>query len=212
MAARVRPGSRGTRQPAAPMSSTLKAGPLRPVRLLVDPRHDGGSQGSMERYAFRPGAFFEMPPDSGRERTERGTVGPVSLPRPAPTGVDGDPLRRDLKGVRIATDFGLVDVHLGHLAQRRAGWPAKVLTSRLLHSASGSSSSSSIAASGSANTEAASTNESVLLHVRGGLLRDSREPHRNKCNTLCTRARGLPDPAIWSARGPETRPEAIIQR
>src|SRR5258708_36390867 len=71
------------------------------------------------------------------KRTERGTVGPVSVPPgPAPTNVDGDPLRRDSKGVWIATDLGLVEVHLGHFAQRRAGWAARLLTNRLLHSAS----------------------------------------------------------------------------
>jgi hypothetical protein len=56
--------------------------------------------------------------------------------RTAPTNVDGDPLLRDSKGVGISTGLGLVEVHLGHLAQRRAGWAARLLTSRLLHSAS----------------------------------------------------------------------------
>src|SRR5438128_9373807 len=77
--------------------------PSWPVCLLVDPRHDGGSQGSMERYAFRLGAFFEMAPNSGREanRARDGRAGFAVLPRPAPTGVERDPLRRDSKGVRI---------------------------------------------------------------------------------------------------------------
>src|SRR5438105_12890475 len=44
-----------------------KPSTLMAVGLLVDPRHDGGSQGGMERYAFRLGAFFEILPDSGRE-------------------------------------------------------------------------------------------------------------------------------------------------
>src|SRR5437016_3588598 len=43
-----------------------KPSTLMAVGLLVDPRHDGGSLGGIERYAFRLGAFFEILPDSGR--------------------------------------------------------------------------------------------------------------------------------------------------
>src|SRR5438132_11290734 len=72
-----------------------KPSTLMAVGLPVDPRHDGGSQSSTERYAFRLGAFFEMLPDSGREanRARDGRAGPRALPGPAPANVDGDPLR-----------------------------------------------------------------------------------------------------------------------
>src|SRR5207237_10682868 len=38
------------------------------------------------------------------------------------------PLRGDSKRVWIATDLGLVKVHLRHLAQRRAGWTSQPIT------------------------------------------------------------------------------------
>src|SRR5467141_1035782 len=71
----------------------------------------------MERYTFRLGAVFEMPPHSGREanRARNGRAGLHALPGPAPSNVNGNPFRRDSKGVWSATDLGLVEVHLGHL-------------------------------------------------------------------------------------------------
>src|SRR5256885_16986695 len=65
--------------------------PSWPLGLLVDPRHGGGSQSGMDRYTLRPGAFFEMPADSGREadRAWDGPGGLRGLPRAAPSNVDG---------------------------------------------------------------------------------------------------------------------------
>src|SRR5207237_8884944 len=64
----------------------------------------------------------------GNELSEGRSGRSRALSRPAPTNVDGDPLRGDSKGVWIATDLGLVKVHLRHLAQRRAGWTSQPIT------------------------------------------------------------------------------------
>src|SRR5438309_10803710 len=66
---------------------------------------------------------------------EERSAGFRPFPRPAPPRVDRDSLPRDSESVRIATHLGLVEVHLGHLAQRCAG-RLTGLTSRLLHSVS----------------------------------------------------------------------------
>src|SRR5438132_5406637 len=130
-------GTPGSNRRPSPWQGDAPA-TLWPLGLIVDPRQDRGSQGSVERHAFRLRSPFKMLPHSGREanRARDGGTGLGAFSRPTPTSVDGDSLRRDTERVWVATDLGLVEVHLGHLAQRRAGRLAKLLTSRLLHSAS----------------------------------------------------------------------------
>src|SRR5438132_10028671 len=66
-----------------------------------------------------------MPPDSGREanRSRNGRASFCPFPRPARPRVDRDTLLRDSRRVWVATYLGFVEVHFGHLMQRRAGWP-----------------------------------------------------------------------------------------
>src|SRR5262249_59452908 len=106
--------------------------------LAVDPRHDRCAERCVQRNPFCFGPPFEMPRDIGWETNgaRDGRAGFRALSRPASTDVDRDSLCLHAERVRVATELGPVEVHLGHLAQRGTGRLATVLTSHLLHSAS----------------------------------------------------------------------------
>src|SRR5438132_6998103 len=84
--------------------------------------------------ATQPASLLGVQWKSNRPR-DRGT-GFRPLPWPASTHVNRNSFFRDSESVRIAAHLGLVEVHLGYLAQRCAGRLAGLLTSRLLHSVS----------------------------------------------------------------------------